>query len=87
MQARMPRGLLRLAVDQRVPVTVYLTGLNVGTGRRFLRIHQLGVRDDLEQLMEDVFAFLDQAIREDPPAWHFWSEADRIFVLKPAASS
>jgi hypothetical protein len=23
---------------------------------------------------------LDQAIREDPPAWHFWSEADRIFV-------
>jgi lauroyl/myristoyl acyltransferase len=82
MQARVPRGLLRLAVDQRIPVTVYLTGLNVGNGRRFLRIHQLGVRDDLGQLMEDVFAFLDRAIREDPPAWHFWSEADRIFVRR-----
>lgn len=80
MRARVPRGLLRLAVDQSVPVTVYLTGLQVGNGRRFLRIHQLGVRDDLERLMQDVFAFLDQAIREDPPAWHFWGEADRIFV-------
>ena len=27
MRARVPRGLLRLAVDQSVPVTVYLTGL------------------------------------------------------------
>lgn len=80
MQARVPRSMFRLAVDQRLPVTVYLTGLQVANGRRFLRIHQLGVRDDLHQLIKDVFAFLDQAIREDPPAWHFWSEADRIFV-------
>jgi lauroyl/myristoyl acyltransferase len=80
MRARVPRGLLRLAVDQHIPVTVYMTGLHVENGRRFLRIHQLGKRDDLEQLIDDVFALLDQAIREDPPAWHFWSEADRIFV-------
>jgi lauroyl/myristoyl acyltransferase len=80
MRARVPRGLLRLAVDERLPVTVYLTGLNVGTGRRLLRIHPLGVYEDLGQLMQDVFAFLDQAIREDPPAWHFWGEAGRIFV-------
>ena len=80
MRARVPRGLLRLAVDERLPVTVYLTGLSVGTGRRLLRIHQLGVYEDLGQLMQDVFAFLDKAIREDPPAWHFWGEAGRIFV-------
>ena len=78
--ARVPRGLLRLAVDQQVPVTVYLTGLDVASGRRFLRIHQLGIRDSLEHLVKDVFELLDQAIREDPPAWHFWSEADRVFV-------
>ena len=78
--AHMPRGLLRLAVDQRLPVTVYLTGLRVGDGQRVLRIHQLGVRDNLEQLAGEVFAFLDQAIREDAPAWHFWSEADRFFL-------
>jgi lauroyl/myristoyl acyltransferase len=82
MAARVPRGLLRLAVDQRLPVTVYLTGLQVGNGRRFLRIHQLGVREDLKQLIDDVFAYLDQAIRDDPPAWHFWGEADRVFVTR-----
>lgn len=79
MPARVPRGLLRLAVDQRVPVTVYLTGLKVETGRRFLRIHQLGVHDSVEDLARNVFRFLDAAIREDPPLWHFWSEADRVF--------
>ncbi len=81
---RVPRGLLRLAVDQRLPVTVYLTGLKADSGRRFLRIHQLGVRDDLDELARDVFSHLDEAIREDPPAWHFWSEADRIFSPAPA---
>jgi phosphatidylinositol dimannoside acyltransferase len=82
MRARVPRGLLRLAVDQQVPVTVYLTGLTVETGRRFLRIHQLGVHSDLEALMTQVFGLLDAAIREDPPAWHFWSEAERFFVRR-----
>jgi len=80
IRARVPRGLLRLAVDERLPVTVYLTGLDVDNGRRFLRIHQLGVYEELDKLMQDVFAFLDDAIREDPPAWHFWGEADRIFA-------
>ncbi|MEO7391143.1 MAG: hypothetical protein ABIU58_03150 [Ramlibacter sp.] len=80
MRARVPRGLLRLAVDQALPVTVYLTGLDVDTGRRVLHIHQLGVHEDLGQLIREVFDFLDQAIREDPPAWHFWGESERIFV-------
>lgn len=80
LAAQVPRGLLRLAVDQRVPVTVYLTGLKVESGRRFLRIHQLGIHDSVEGLARDVFSYLDRAIREDPPSWHFWSEADRIFV-------
>lgn len=78
--ARVPRGLLRLAVDQRVPVTVYLTGLNCESGRRFLRIHQLGIHDDVDALARAVFTFLDRAIREDPPAWHFWGESDRVFA-------
>jgi hypothetical protein len=79
-RARVPRGLFRLAVHQQVPVTVYVTGLQPATGRRFLRIHQLGTSDSVEQLSQDVFSILDGAIREDPPAWHFWGEAQRIFV-------
>jgi lauroyl/myristoyl acyltransferase len=78
--ARMPRGLLRVAVDHGLPVTVYLTGLRVEDGRRTLAIHQLGVYRDLQPLMADVFRLLDQAIADDPPAWHFWGEAPRIFV-------
>lgn len=81
---RVPRGLFRLAVDQRIPVTVYLTGLDASTGRRVLRIHQLGVHDSVEQLARNVFAFLDGAIQEDPPAWHFWAEAPRFFISPPS---
>ncbi|MEO5672710.1 MAG: hypothetical protein ABIR26_18640 [Ramlibacter sp.] len=87
LRARVPRGLLRLAVDQALPVTVYITGLDVATGMRTLHIHQLGVRNDLRQLIEEVFAFLDKAIRDDPPAWHFWGEANRIFVPDQARDS
>lgn len=78
--ARMPRGLLRVAVDQGLPVTVYLTGLRVEDGRRTLAIHQLGVYPELQPLMADVFAILERAIRDNPPAWHFWGEAPRFFV-------
>lgn len=80
LPARVPRGLLRLAIDQRVPVTVYLTGLKAETGRRFLSIHQLGIHDSVETLATDVFSLLDRAIREDPPSWHFWGEAERVFA-------
>jgi hypothetical protein len=80
LRARVPRGLLRLAVDQGLPVTVYLTGLRIADGRRFLKIHSLGVHDDVGQLAKAVFGLLDEAIRSDPPAWHFWGEAPRIFV-------
>ena len=38
MAARVPKALLRLAVEQKVPVTVYLTGINMDTGQRTLRI-------------------------------------------------
>jgi len=78
MRARVPRGLLRLAVDKRLPVTVYLTGLSVGTGRRVLRIHQLGCMKTWGNSCRTC-SLPDQAIREDPPAWHFW--------VKPTASS
>jgi hypothetical protein len=79
MDARIPRGLLRLAVDQRAPVAVYLTGFNVQTGQRWVRVAPLGVYDDLPTLIRDVFQHLDTAMAQDPAAWHFWSEAERFF--------
>ncbi|MDD0811445.1 hypothetical protein PSQ20_13905 [Curvibacter sp. RS43] len=80
MPARVPRGLLRLAVDQKIPVVLYITGLNLDTGRRHLRMRVWGVGDDVSTLAQAVFAELDGLIRQCPPAWHFWSEAPRFFI-------
>jgi hypothetical protein len=80
MNARVPRGLLRLAADQHAPVTVYLTGFDPRTGQRRVRIMPLGVYDDARALIRDVFRHLDGALAEDPAAWHFWSEAKRFFA-------
>jgi lauroyl/myristoyl acyltransferase len=77
--AWMPRALLRSAVEQRIPVTVFLTGIHLRSGRRTLQIHPLGVVDDVQRLAGMVFALLDAAIRRAPADWHFWSEAERVF--------
>ncbi|MFY3382643.1 hypothetical protein [Paracidovorax sp. MALMAid1276] len=79
LQAAVPRALHRLAVDQKVPVYVYLTGFDAATGRRTLKIVSLGVHDNVATLINAVFAHLEQALREDPAAWHFWAEAPRFF--------
>ncbi len=78
-QMRVPSGLLRLAVERRVPVTLYLTGIDLHSGQRFLSVRTLGVRDDLNLLAQEIFRELDNAIQVEPPAWHFWSEAPRFF--------
>ena len=79
MQARVPRGLLRLAVYQQVPVVIYITGINTQTGQRFLRIKPLGTPTDVNELAKVVFGELEGIIAEDAPAWHFWSIANRLF--------
>ncbi len=85
MAAQVPKALLRLAVEQKVPVTVYLTGIDMGTGQRTLRIVQLPVLGDLDALVAAVFTHLSEAIAQDSAAWHFWSEAPRFFVAPDQA--
>ena len=78
--ARVPRGLLRLAADRQLPVTVFLAGLDFKTGQRHWQIHSLGVSQDAQVLFKTVFQFLDQAIRESPSAWHLWAEMPRFMT-------
>ena len=85
MQALMPKGLLRLAVSQSVPVTVYVTGLDMHTGQRLLRITPLGVWQDLNALVPAVFDLLEAALCEESAAWHFWGEAPRFFRAPPSS--
>lgn len=86
MRARVPRALLRLAARQSVPTWVYVTGLDVLSGERWLRLVPLGATPDSDDLIHQVFGELDALIRLDPAAWHFWGEAPRIFVADPAVS-
>lgn len=80
MQVQIPSGLLRLAIDQQVPVVVYTTGLDVKTGQRSLRIVPLGVHSTIHELATIAFAELNHAIAQDAPSWHFWGIAERFFV-------
>ncbi len=80
MQARVPRALLRAAARQQLAVYVYVTGLDIHSGQRSLRMLAMQPTSDALQLTRQVFAELERCIRQDPAAWHFWSEAPRIFV-------
>jgi len=78
-QVEVPKALLRLAVQQRLPVTLYLTGFDFATGERFVRITPLGTWSDTGLLAQTLFDTLDAAMREEPAAWHLWGEAPRFF--------
>ena len=79
MTAHVPRALLRLAVEQAIPLTVFLTGICMNTGDRYLIIRDFGVHTDIDVLVREVFVELEKAIIEHPSAWHFWSESERFF--------
>jgi lauroyl/myristoyl acyltransferase len=77
--ARFPKGIFRVAVDRAVPVTIFVNGFRFTDGRRFLRLYQLGIADDVEALMTKVYDHLETLVREEPAAWHFWRIADTFF--------
>ena len=79
----MPSGLLRVAAERQVPVTVFSMGIDLSTGHRHLRIHRLEPRNDLSALMPEVFLHMDRLVREQPTLWHFWGEAERVFGPVP----
>lgn len=79
MTARLPTALLRLAVERSIPVYTYVTGVNMASGHRFLKIRRADSGKGLDALIDDVVGELESLIRADPPAWHFWSEAGRFF--------
>jgi len=73
-----PRGLLRLAVDRQLYVTVFLLGINLQSGQRELKIHSLGLAENLQQLYDSVFNHLDSSMSTTPSAWHLWAEMPRF---------
>lgn len=78
--AKVPKGLLRVAADNKLPVTVFTVGISMETGQRYMNIKTLAVEEDADVLIAEVFSYLDDAIKGQPSAWHFWGEANRFFV-------
>lgn len=82
---QMPKGLLRIAGDNGIPVTVFTMGLDPNTGRRRLCLVAIPIEDDVVALAHSVFACFDKSIRQDSWAWHFWAQFDR-FTLPQSKS-
>ncbi|HRN75283.1 hypothetical protein [Ottowia sp.] len=77
--ALMPRGLLRLAVQRRLPVVMFLCGIDLASGRRWIEIETVPPHDEVPALAAALFAHLDAAIRAQPAQWHFWAQAPRFW--------
>ena len=85
--ARVPRGLFRIAAESQVPMFVFLTGIRISDGKRTLQIHRLSANHDMQHLLREAFALLEEAIIANPAAWHFWKIAPRFFcdaAVRPA---
>ncbi len=78
--ARIPTALLRIAVEKKLPVSIFLTGVNVNNGSRYLSINNIGYIDNLDVLIDIIFSELEKKMRDEPAAWHFWSESERFFI-------
>jgi hypothetical protein len=81
-KAQVPRGLLRLAADKKLPVTIFLAGLDFDTGQRKWAIESLGVMEDPQELFDAVFERYNQAVQNQPGAWHLWAEMPRFTQIK-----
>ncbi len=79
---QVPRGLLRLAAERQLPVTLFSAGLDFKTGHRTWVIHSLGVMTNAPALFDAVFGVLNQAIEASPGAWHLWAEMPRFLHNK-----
>lgn len=80
--ARMPRALLRLATQRRLPVVVFLCGIDLHSGERWISLETLPACETVEELAAAVFVRLDAGIRAHPALWHFWGQAPRFWGVQ-----
>jgi len=79
-QVRMPIGLLKMAVQSKVPVTIFSMGYDFETGVRLLSVRNLPLIEDSLQLATTVYDELDSLIQRDPALWHFWAQMPRFMA-------
>lgn len=85
-EVHMPTGLTRLAIQQDIPMTLYVNGFRLTDGRRFLRILDIDRPSDEAALTRTVFGHLEALIREEPVMWHYWEVAELFFHPSPVVA-
>jgi lauroyl/myristoyl acyltransferase len=81
--ARLPDGLLRLALREGVPLVPFAMGVDPDSGVRRLDIGTRIAVDDVGAAARAVAADLDALLRRDPAAWHLWTQAGAFFDPSP----
>ncbi len=71
-RAGLARGLAELALSCAAPVYLYSARLAEDSGRRVVSVRGPVEEESVEALMHRAAAFLDEELRADPAAWHFW---------------
>lgn len=85
--ARLPDGLLRLALRERVPLVPFAMGVDPDSGVRRLDIGAPIAVDDVAAAARAVAAELDALLQRDSAAWHLWTQADSFFDPSPGEAA
>lgn len=75
-------ALLRLVVKHKIPVALYTSVTDLQDGGRNMQLHVLYEYDCLETLAQKLASCLEQALTNDPTAWHLWAFVNEILIDK-----
>ena len=67
-----------MAARQQAPCAMYVTGLNLCSGQRFLDIRALPAHMQLEEMEAALLGWLENCICQSPAAWHLWGQWPRF---------
>ena len=57
-----------------------MASTSISIPSRYLSINNIGYIDNLDVLIDIIFSELEKKMRDEPAAWHFWSESERFFI-------
>ncbi|MDQ3025081.1 MAG: hypothetical protein M3R58_01045 [Pseudomonadota bacterium] len=81
-RAQFPRGLARIAVKQKKPVAVFLSGIDPVSLRHVITIDAPVHFEDENALTRHIAQRLEHAITYRPSAWHHWQLLDGFYAGK-----
>lgn len=71
-------AMAEMAVQKAVPYCIYLTGIDLDNGHRYLTIHSFPPAASADEIMQQVLVKLEEAISTAPSAWHLWGQWPRF---------